>query len=312
LISSKWPEGISWSNDGMKCAVVFAGDEKIDPREPQLAIFDTSELPQKVKTHLLKEKPHKAGLHAVTFCGDKTNKILTGGKDKNVILWKTKETGNTTEILHYRHTANVLCLYYNPIQHFAYSGGNDRRYICYSLQDNKIVQERKFEAAINNIKNQPTNPFVLLVSQMATEKQLNILDSRCQSVVISLSYEEHIIEDKKRKYSGYIVCNWSPDGNMVANGSVTNRIYLWDIRYVNRKEKGSQVLSLLSDASPTLPKEKIQLFQGESAITIPSSQQFEAHNSKVLAAAFHPTKSMLISLSTDKALGFHTYQLRNV
>jgi len=117
---------------------------------------------------------------------------------------------------------------------------------------------------------------------------------------------------KKRKYSGYIVCNWSPDGNMVANGSVTNRIYLWDIRYVNRKEKGSQVLSLLSDASPTLPKEKIQLFQGESAITIPSSQQFEAHNSKVLAAAFHPTKSMLISLSTDKALGFHTYQLRNV
>jgi len=166
-------------------------------KEPQLAIFDTSELPQKVKTHFLREKPHKGGLEAVVFCGTATNKIITGGKDKQIILWKTKETGNSTDVIHEKHTGSVKCLYYNDHQSTVFSGGPDRKYIVYSIHENKIVNERRFEAGINNIANQPTNPFVISVSQMSQEKQLNLIDTRCQSIVMAMSFNENILEDKK-------------------------------------------------------------------------------------------------------------------
>jgi len=72
----------------------------------------------------------------------------------------------------------------------------------------------------------------------------------------------------------YIVPSWSADGTFISSGSIDPRIHVWDVRYSKAHEP---------------------------------AQTLDMHKKRVLCAEFHPKKNKLITLSSDKNIGFHVF-----
>jgi WD40 repeat protein len=69
-----------------------------------------------------------------------SSKVVSGGRDSLVILWDNK--GTLIRKLTY-HKGKVTAVKFDPSGNLIYSGSTDKRIICYSLSEDKIIFESK-------------------------------------------------------------------------------------------------------------------------------------------------------------------------
>jgi len=151
-----------------------------------------------------------------------------------------------------------------------YTGGSDRKLISYSLIQNNVIKEIKFDEKISSFRQNSKHTEVLLISFTAKQNQLRLFDCRVGQTILNLSYQ---FTNPDQSASQYIIPSWSCSGNLIVSGSVDSKVYVWDVRY--------------SKASEPL-------------------KSWPVHKKRVLRSEFHPSRDQsFLTLSSDRQLGSH-------
>lgn len=160
--------------------------------------------------------------------------FLTGGMDKAIFSWKIVNDGSSDpEIsvreLHRRHTSSVQAICYDWNTSDIWSGGTDCRIIQWSGEENRIVNEFRWDTRISHLIKTKNHPNLMLATVMSMSSQLRLYDYRINSLVHSFGTQE------TANLSRYVRPSWHIDGNLIASGTVSpadtvGSIKIWDLR----------------------------------------------------------------------------------
>ncbi|KCV70159.1 hypothetical protein H696_03619 [Fonticula alba] len=216
--------------------------------------------------------------------------------------------------LYRSHTSSIRGLALAADGATAFSGGSDGRIFAFDVERSTssstetgrfgdgLVAEWSLGQRVGNLVAYPTNRHILLACMSASSNQLRFIDQRVAPRLPSDAHsystpEGELVfswrDGEGENLSMYICPAISPDGNLVACGTSSALIRLWDVR----NPRGTIGVSPGAHSSMTIPSED------------PSSDSFRAgvafsasHKRPVVRVAFHPHKNILFSLSTDRGL----------
>jgi len=269
LRNQKNPTDLCFNDAGTHLAVAF--QDGIN--DHQLIVLRTDTYP-KLQTKFMEEKPHRRDLTTVACVH--TTKFpawITASLDHSVVMWYTPKKKTKTRLLHQLHTSAVNSLYTSPNDDI-FTGSQDKRLICWSLDPSKEIFRQQLTAPVNSIIASPINPKLLLLGQQSKRDQLMIFDIRLEKSVINLNW----VTSANQIPTQYMTPSFSPNGCMVSCGSVDNRISIWDIRF---------------------PK------------VYAPTQSFELHTKRVTQTLFHPVwDDWLLTISSDRSIGYHSFKMK--
>ncbi|KAF9111156.1 hypothetical protein BGX27_005316, partial [Mortierella sp. AM989] len=287
-----WSEDICWVNQNVLAAA--CAHQAGTPLHHQLALIHaenstSSKSPLgrgmsyiKWSVQQLKQMPHdgsKGSIMCISSLGksDRGFSLATAGMDKQVFRWQFESSNLEQEcyptrqqLIHNKHTAMIQAMCYAPETTSLYTGGSDCKIIGWDLRRSALLFEDKGQDRINTIDQNPVDPRLFLVSRASLNNQLSLYDSRQGFHMPALQFGV----DGSERLTKQIKPSWHPDGTLVSCGMQSgSKINIWDIRWK-------------------------EVMRG-------TGQTLNPHASKnVLKAAFHPTRSLMASMSTDGSLAF--------
>ncbi|KAF9166130.1 hypothetical protein DFQ26_008634 [Actinomortierella ambigua] len=290
-----WAEDVCWvGKDLLAVASAYAQGQ---PQQRQLSLVHVNAVPASGRQgratvssvcQPVNAMPHdKTGINVLASVDQFTDGsfvVATGGTDKMLYQWRFGAPDSDgdyvaldPQLIHSRHTSGIQGLCYSRFDNLMYSGGTDCRLVAWDMQHQWSVIDHRYHdrGRITHILPNPQDPRLFLISHADKANQLRLMDSRvgAQETVLSLGFP---VQDN---ISRYVAPSWHPSGGLISCGTTsgTCKIHLWDIRWKN-VERGP-------------------------------GQSINVHDKTILRAAFHPTHSMLASLSTDNTLAFIDFQL---
>lgn len=216
--------------------------------------------------------------------GDVSN-FLTGGLDKAIFSWKVVTYGNgsrdpeiSVRELHRRHTSSVQAICYDWNSSDIWSGGTDCRLIQWSGDENRIVNELRWDTRISHLIKTNNHPNLMLATVMSMSSQLRLFDYRMNSLVHSFGTQE------TANLSRYVRPSWHPDGNLIASGTVSpadsvGAINIWDIRMMS--SNGNNPNSVIKPV-----------------------KMINCEDRRIVRAEFAPDGRSLVGMSTDGSMTF--------
>ena len=205
--------------------------------------------------------------------------FLTGGLDKAIFSWKVVHNGQSDpEIsvheLHRRHTSSVQAICYDWTSQDIWSGGTDCRLIQWNNQENRIVNELRWESRISHLIKCKNESNLMLASVMAMSSQLRLFDCRNNSVVHSFGIQE------TANLSRYVRPSWHSNGYLIANGTLSptdtvGSINIWDIRMMRNGSSSVRPVKMIN-----------------------------CDDRRLVRAEFAPDGLSLVGMSTDGSLTF--------
>lgn len=216
--------------------------------------------------------------------GDVSN-FLTGGLDKAIFSWKVVTYGNgsrdpeiSVRELHRRHTSSVQAICYDWNSSDIWSGGTDCRLIQWSGDENRIVNELRWDTRISHLIKTNNHPNLMLATVMSMSSQLRLFDYRMNLIVHSFGTQE------TANLSRYVRPSWHPDGNLIASGTVSpadsvGAINIWDIRMMS--SNGNNPNSVIKPV-----------------------KMINCEDRRIVRAEFAPDGRSLVGMSTDGSMTF--------
>jgi WD40 repeat protein len=148
------------------------------------------------------------------------------------------------------------------------SCGDDRRFVGFDAREEKVTFKHRLDNRCTNIMPNPRDVNLVMVNTRQLDRQLRLYDVRLpQTELFSFGWKQESSESQ----SALINQSWSPDGLHISSGSADPVIHIFDIRY--------------NAPSPSL--------------------SMKAHKKRVFKAEWHSSYPLLVSISSDLAIGIH-------
>ncbi|KAJ0445672.1 putative transcription factor WD40-like family [Helianthus annuus] len=262
----RWPEDIAWHPNGGSLVSVYNADSG----DSQLAILNLNDKEKQVV--FLEDKPHVKGvINNVMFMPWAADDCFaTCGNDHAVVLWTAKRTLWKPQVLHTNlHSSAVMGVAGMQQKRMVISVGADKKIIGFDLQSEIADYNHRLESKCMSVVPNPRDLNLFMVQTGAPQRQLRLFDMRLK---VSQVHEFGWNQESSTSQSALINQAWSPDGLYITSGSADPVIHIFDIRY-----NGSQ-----------------------------PSRSIKAHQKRVFKAAWHQSLPLLISISSDLNIGFHT------
>ena len=208
--------------------------------------------------------------------------FLTGGLDKSIYSWKVASNGASrdpeisTFELHRRHTSSVQAICYDWVSSDIWSGGTDCRLVQWSGDENRLVNELRWDSRISHLIKSQTHPNLMLATVTSMSSQLRLLDCRINAIVHSFGTQE------TANLSRYVRPSWHLEGNLIANGTLSpadsvGSINIWDIRMMGSSGNGNNIKPI---------------------------KMINCEDRRLVRAEFAPDGRSLVGMSTDGAMTF--------
>ncbi|MFS7942543.1 putative transcription factor WD40-like family [Helianthus anomalus] len=262
----RWPEDIAWHPNGGSLVSVYNADSG----DSQLAILNLNDKEKQVV--FLEDKPHVKGvINNVMFMPWAADDCFaTCGNDHAVVLWTAQRNLWKPQVLHTNlHSSAVMGVAGMQQKCMVISVGADKKIIGFDLQSEIADYNHRIESKCMSVVPNPRDLNLFMVQTGAPQRQLRLFDMRLK---VSQVHEFGWNQESSTSQSALINQAWSPDGLYITSGSADPVIHIFDIRY-----NGSQ-----------------------------PSRSIKAHQKRVFKAAWHQSLPLLISISSDLNIGFHT------
>ncbi|KAM0057007.1 putative transcription factor WD40-like family [Helianthus debilis subsp. tardiflorus] len=239
-----------------------------DSGDSQLAILNLNDKEKQVV--FLEDKPHVKGvINNVMFMPwAAADCFATCGNDHAVVLWTAQRNLWKPQVLHTNSSA-VMGVAGMQQKRMVISVGADKKIIGFDLQSEIADYNHRLESKCMSVVPNPRDLNLFMVQTGAPQRQLRLFDMRLK---VSQVHEFGWNQESSTSQSALINQAWSPDGLYITSGSADPVIHIFDIRY-----NGSQ-----------------------------PSRSIKAHQKRVFKAAWHQSLPLLISISSDLNIGFHT------
>eukprot|EP00027_Filamoeba_sp_ATCC50430_P012186 CAMPEP_0168574650 /NCGR_PEP_ID=MMETSP0413-20121227/19211_1 /TAXON_ID=136452 /ORGANISM="Filamoeba nolandi, Strain NC-AS-23-1" /LENGTH=210 /DNA_ID=CAMNT_0008608041 /DNA_START=1 /DNA_END=629 /DNA_ORIENTATION=- len=193
---------------------------------------------QAVRTQFINLTPHSSTIKATCFLRDPIDAVVTAGADKKIFLWHVPDNETpSVDFVHAEHTSEVSCVAQHSQSYLLLSGGQDRRFIAWNIDQERAEHVEKLPAAVTSVKENPADPNLLLLSMQSRTNQLRSVDYRTMKPVLHLGY--NIAETANT--TQFITPDWSLNGHLVVCGSTEPVVNVWDVRYVNVEKEHSTI-----------------------------------------------------------------------
>ena len=208
--------------------------------------------------------------------------FLTGGLDKAIYSWKLTSNGASrdpeisTYELHRRHTSSVQAICYDWVNSDIWSGGTDCRLVQWSGEENRLLNEIRWDSRISHLIKSNAHPNLMLATVTSTSAQLRLFDCRINTIVHSFGTLE------TANLSRYVRPSWHHGGNLIAIGTLSpadsvGSINIWDIRMMKSSNNGSNIKPV---------------------------KMINCEDRRLVRAEFAPDGRSLVGMSTDGAMTF--------
>uniref|UniRef100_A0A8C7MKA5 Pre-mRNA-processing factor 19 n=1 Tax=Oncorhynchus kisutch TaxID=8019 RepID=A0A8C7MKA5_ONCKI len=290
-----------------------------------------------------------AGLHSASvpgilcmdLCPSDTNKVLTGGADKNVVVFDKKEEQIIATLK--GHTKKVTSVIYHPSQSVVFSASPDSTIRVWSVTGGNCIQVvRAHEASVTGLSLHATGDYLLSSSEdqywafsdIQTGQVLTKVTDEAAGVALTCAQfhpdglifgtgtadsqikiwdlKEHTNVANFPGHSGPVTSiAFSENGYYLATGAQDSSVKLWDLRKLKNfktiaLDNNYEVKSLVFDQSGTY------LAVGGSDIRVYICKQwsevlnFSDHSGLVTGLAFGDNAQFLSSAGMDRSLKFYS------
>uniref|UniRef100_A0A674BU32 Pre-mRNA-processing factor 19 n=1 Tax=Salmo trutta TaxID=8032 RepID=A0A674BU32_SALTR len=281
------------------------------------------------------------GILCMDLCPSDTNKVLTGGADKNVVVFDKKEEQIIATLK--GHTKKVTSVIYHPSQSVVFSASPDSTIRVWSVTGGNCIQVvRAHEASVTGLSLHATGDYLLSSSEdqywafsdIQTGQVLTKVTDEAAGVALTCaqfhpdglifgtgtSDSQIKIWDLKERtnvanfpgHSGPVTSiAFSENGYYLATGAQDSSVKLWDLRKLKNfktiaLDNNYEVKSLVFDQSGTY------LAVGGSDIRVYICKQwsevlnFSDHSGLVTGVAFGDNAQFLSSAGMDRSLKFYS------
>ncbi|CAM6085184.1 unnamed protein product [Calypogeia fissa] len=260
-----WPEDLTWHPDGHSLFACYTADNG----DSQVAIIKNDNKQKSV--NFLPAKPHVKGiLNGITFMPWSSSLFVTGGSDHMVQLWREQKEEDLwkPKLLHASlHTSAVHGVAGMRHKQLVLSAGADKRVIGFDPVANRGVLRHDLESKAMTVLPNTVDFNLFMVQTGQPNKQLHLFDIRSRTELHTFGWQQESSDTQ----STLITQSWSPDGFYTASGSADPKIVIFDIRYNGREP----------------------------------AQTIYAHTKRVFMAVWHQTLPLMLSISSDLAIGVH-------
>lgn len=135
--------------------------------------------------------------------------VVSGGRDSSIVLWDKK--GNIIKKLTY-HTGRVTAVKFDPAGTLIFSGSTDKRLICYNLQEERVIFDKKVHT--NDILSIDISPDGKLLASGGADGTVYILDTRNGDVINNLGSGSKWIRCVKFNSNASTLAAGSDDGSL--------------------------------------------------------------------------------------------------
>uniref|UniRef100_A0A3B3Q7U4 Pre-mRNA-processing factor 19 n=1 Tax=Paramormyrops kingsleyae TaxID=1676925 RepID=A0A3B3Q7U4_9TELE len=281
------------------------------------------------------------GILALDLCSTDTNKVLTGGADKNVVVFDKREEQIVATLK--GHTKKVTSVIYHPSQSVVFSASPDSTIRVWSVSSGNCVQVIKaHEAGVTGLSLHATGDYLLSSSEdqywafsdIQTGRVLTKVTDETAGCALTCAQfhpdglifgtgtadSQIKIWDLKERtnvanfpgHSGPVTAvAFSENGYYLATGAQDSSLKLWDLRKLKNfktitLDSNYEVKSLVFDQSGTY------LAVGGSDIRVYVCKQwsevlnFTEHSGLVTGVAFGEYAQFLSSAGMDRSLKFYS------
>ncbi|XP_010552439.1 PREDICTED: protein tipD isoform X2 [Tarenaya hassleriana] len=267
----KWAEDIAWHPHETALFSVYTSDDG----HPQISVLHLNEAnkvkAKSCKSAFMEDKPHTKGLiNRIMFTPWNDPRFITGGSDHAVVLWNERRENVWKSTLLHRdvHTSSVMGVAGMRHNNLVVSCGEDRRFVGYDVQEEKLRFKHKVDSKCTNVLPNPRDFNLVMVHTRQLDRQMRLYDIRLPNTeLFSFGWKQQSSESQ----SALINQSWSPDGLYISSGSADPVIHIFDIRY--------------NAPNP--------------------SHSINAHKKRVFKAEWHASLPLLISISSDTFIGLH-------
>ncbi|KAL1189174.1 hypothetical protein V5N11_032588 [Cardamine amara subsp. amara] len=264
----KWAEDIAWHPHKSALFSVYTADEG----HAQISAIYLNEAGESCESKFLEDRPHSKGLiNRIMFTPWDDPCFITGGCDHAVVLWRDQYDNNGWKptLLHRDlHSSAVMGVAGMRHNNLVLSCGDDRRFVGFDAREEKVTFKHRLDNRCTNILPNPRDVNLVMVHTRQLDRQLRLYDVRLpQTELSSFGWKQESSESQ----SALINQSWSPDGLHISSGSADPVIHIFDIRY--------------NAPSPCL--------------------SMKAHKKRVFKAEWHCSLPLLVSISSDLAIGIH-------
>uniref|UniRef100_A0A8C7FNK0 Pre-mRNA-processing factor 19 n=1 Tax=Oncorhynchus kisutch TaxID=8019 RepID=A0A8C7FNK0_ONCKI len=171
-------------------------------------------------------QPHVTGLHSASvpgilsldLCPSDTNKVLTGGADKNVVVFDKKEEQIIATLK--GHTKKVTSVIYHPSQSVVFSASPDSTIRVWSVTGGNCVQVvRAHEASVTGLSLHATGDYLLSSSE---DQYWAFSDIQTGRVLTKVTDEA--------AGCALTCAQFHPDGLIFGTGTADSQIKIWDLK----------------------------------------------------------------------------------
>uniref|UniRef100_A0A667WTM7 Pre-mRNA-processing factor 19 n=1 Tax=Myripristis murdjan TaxID=586833 RepID=A0A667WTM7_9TELE len=281
------------------------------------------------------------GILSLDLCPSDTNKVLTGGADKNVVVFDKNEEQIVATLK--GHTKKVTSVIYHPSQSVVFSASPDSTIRVWSVSGGNCVQViRAHEAGVTGLSLHATGDYLLSSSEdqywafsdIQTGRVLTKVTDESAGCALTCAQfhpdglifgtgtadSQIKIWDLKERtnvanfpgHSGPVTSiAFSENGYYLATGAQDSSLKLWDLRKLKNfktiaLDNNYEVKSLVFDQSGTY------LAVGGSDIRVYICKQwsevlnFSEHSGLVTGVAFGENAQFLTSTGMDRSLKFYS------
>nr|XP_046164316.1 pre-mRNA-processing factor 19-like isoform X3 [Oncorhynchus gorbuscha] len=158
------------------------------------------------------------GILSLDLCPSDTNKVLTGGADKNVVVFDKKEEQIIATLK--GHTKKVTSVIYHPSQSVVFSASPDSTIRVWSVTGGNCVQVvRAHEASVTGLSLHATGDYLLSSSE---DQYWAFSDIQTGRVLTKVTDEA--------AGCALTCAQFHPDGLIFGKGTADSQIKIWDLK----------------------------------------------------------------------------------
>uniref|UniRef100_A0A4W6C0B5 Pre-mRNA-processing factor 19 n=1 Tax=Lates calcarifer TaxID=8187 RepID=A0A4W6C0B5_LATCA len=158
------------------------------------------------------------GILALDLCPSDTNKVLTGGADKNVVVFDKNEEQIVATLK--GHTKKVTSVIYHPSQSVVFSASPDTTIRVWSVTGGNCVQVvRAHEAGVTGLSLHATGDYLLSSSE---DQYWAFSDIQTGRVLTKVTDES--------AGCALTCAQFHPDGLIFGTGTADSQIKIWDLK----------------------------------------------------------------------------------
>ncbi|KAJ8382382.1 hypothetical protein SKAU_G00031600 [Synaphobranchus kaupii] len=158
------------------------------------------------------------GILSLDLCSTDTNKVLTGGADKNVVVFDKREEQIVATLK--GHTKKVTSVIYHPSQSVVFSASPDSSIRVWSVTGGNCVQViRAHEAGVTGLSLHATGDYLLSASE---DQYWAFSDVQTGRVLTKVTDET--------AGCALTCAQFHPDGLIFGTGTADSQIKIWDLK----------------------------------------------------------------------------------